>query len=130
MPLPPAPPREWRPIVERCLAAFNGLLVVYWAFFRLTLAPGPHDAETTAMPPLLGSIALVAAIGSVVRMPRVLRGILIFPSAIVWTLLGLFSLASLVAGGDSYHPGDPSTLVAIGWGFVATAAGVLSFVLL
>jgi hypothetical protein len=77
------------------------------------------------MPVLLGAIAIVAVAGFVVRMPRVLRALLILPSAMTWTLLGLFALWAAWTGQDFVPPRPSMVLVSL-WGLVATAAGISS----
>jgi hypothetical protein len=136
MPLPPGPPREWRPIVERGLAAFNGLILVAslsteWVLdtsrlFGWCLCP--------ALP--------LALYGFLSHAPRRQRAFAVVPSGLLWFLSGIVLMARAVMVyrfEDLRLPPDlclppnpppwcpPSVLFAFGLLFIAAGALTAEF---
>jgi hypothetical protein len=109
MPLPPAPPREWRPIVDRCLAGFNGLALV--AAFFLPTTTGAHDLRSLLAPLWFAPVPLAAIIGFLGRVPLRLRAILTLPSAIAWLLVAALIFPGILiqhAYAHRQHPPIPT----------------------
>jgi hypothetical protein len=90
MPLPPGPPREWRPIVERGLAVFNGLILVASIFTECV--PGPSRWFGW----FLCAALTLALYGFLSHAPRRQRAFAVVPSALLWLLSGIVFMARAV----------------------------------
>jgi hypothetical protein len=132
MPMPPSPTRPWRPVIERGLAIFNGLVCAAMVVLRLTPGSGRSrdpeaslmDPFTTGMAVVIGAVALSASIGFLVRMPRALRACLILPSATLWLFLGsglTLAMLFIVRANPSASAVGTAVAIAIGLVFLAIA---------
>ena len=83
MPLPPGPPRAWRPIVNRGLAVFNGLMLV--ALFCGEWVPGP----TMFFGWFLCVTVALAVYGFLSHTPRRRRAFAVVPSGLLWLYAGV-----------------------------------------
>ncbi len=131
MPLPQAPPREWRPIVERGLAAFNGLIVALLACAFLYDLRARGSEQVRPFVPLFllpAIVALAACAGFALRGRRVLRATLVLPSAFLWILTAAcLAIPVLLArhAPQSPAPGNLALLAAIALLFLS--AGILTW---
>jgi hypothetical protein len=89
MPLPPGPPREWRPIIERGLAIFNALAAIYLALYGAAVLSVAPARMVTDSPLIVVPIPLLALVGFLAHGPRWLRLWLTLPSGPLWIFLGL-----------------------------------------
>jgi hypothetical protein len=139
MPQPPGPAREWRRIIELCLAVFNGLVVMalllaypYVAVYRHVAVALPEEmthgvyarVAWTALPfPLLGLIGFLRP------GPRGLRVFLTLPVGLLSLLSGL-KLPASAARGYRYsvlcHLPHPSLWVDYTTALLLIAAGALT----
>jgi len=100
MPLPPGPPREWRAIVERGLAGFNGMMLV--AFFCAAWVPGP----STLFGWFLCMVPALALYGFLSHAPRRQRAFAVVPSGLLWLLVAFIVLIQQ-AYAHRQHPPTP-----------------------
>ena len=127
MPLPPTPRREWRPIVERFLAAFNGLVLAAYGFYGAPFLAGPCPGAIIRTRVVLAWFPLLALIGFLRRRPWWLRLSLTLPSGVLWlfvgpilTFVGVTSFISLYRPGCSLPWNAPLAI-----GLLFLVAGVL-----
>jgi hypothetical protein len=83
MPLPPGPPREWRPVVEWGLAVFNGLMLV--ALLCGAWVPVPP----TWFGSLLCMTVALALYGLLSHAPPRRRAFAVLPSALLWFFVAI-----------------------------------------
>jgi hypothetical protein len=118
MPLPPGPPREWRPLVDMSLATFNGVSLM----MAVTSLPSRINPFTLS--------AVLALVGFLGRGHRRLRACLVLPSGLLWLLTGLtLPIGVLVQHGYAHrqHPPIPIPwLEPIALAFVFVVAGALT----
>lgn len=116
--MPPGPPREWRPSVERGLAVFNALVLIG------QLLPG---APTWFGWFLCVALAL-ALIGFLSRAPRRVRAFALVPSGLFWLSAGVaihLSLLTELARPPRQHPWAATPwmgVFALGLLFIAVGA--------
>ena len=105
MPLPPGPPREWRPIIERCLAAFNGAVLFCAGLYGVTVLP-LYTSQHTAGHLILAWFPLLALIGFLCHRPWWLRLCLTLPSGVLWLFVGpIVTFISVTSFISVYRPG-------------------------
>ena len=122
-PPPPRPPRAWRAIVERCLAVFNGLVLVADVSYGTTFLTGPCPSAITSARVLLAWFPLLALVGFLRHRPWWLRLCLTLPSGVLWLFIGpILTFVGVTLFISIYRPG-----CSLPWN-APLAAGPLLFV--
>jgi hypothetical protein len=80
MPQPPGPPREWRTIIERGLAVFNGLVLAAYVLYGATFLVRGRV--------FLAWFPVFALVGFLRHRPWWLRLCLTLPSGVLWLFVG------------------------------------------